>query len=38
MRRLVKRILRKYNNSPDKHEKAVTIVMEQAEFLYLGMA
>lgn len=38
MRRLVKRILRKYDYPPDKQEKAVTVVIEQAEIMCLGMA
>jgi len=31
MRRLVKRILRRYNYPPDKQDKAVKMVIEQAE-------
>jgi len=33
LRRLVKRVLRKYGYPPDKHEKATQTVLEQAELL-----
>lgn len=33
LRRLVKRVLRKYGYPPDKQEKAAQVVLEQAELL-----
>ena len=38
LRRLVKRILRKYGYPPDKQEKATRTVLEQAEVLSAGWA
>ena len=38
LRRLVKRILRKHGYPPDKQEKAMQTVLEQAEVLSLGWA
>jgi type I restriction enzyme R subunit len=38
LRRLVKRILRKYGYPPDKQEKATQTVLEQAEVLSAGWA
>ncbi len=38
LRRLVKRILRKYDYPPDKQEKATQTVLEQAEVLSAGWA
>ena len=38
MRRLVKRVLRKYNYPPDKQEKATRTVIEQAELLCAELA
>ena len=37
MRRMVKRILRKYKYPPDKQEKAVETVLQQAEMMSAGM-
>jgi len=33
LRTIVKRLLRKYNYPPEKHEKATVIVLQQAELL-----
>jgi type I restriction enzyme R subunit len=38
LRRLVRRLLRKYNYPPDKQEKATLTVLEQAELLSKEMA
>ncbi|MEI2583287.1 type I restriction enzyme endonuclease domain-containing protein [Scytonema sp. PRP1] len=38
LRRLVKRLLRKYGYPPDKQEKATVMVLEQAETLYKNWA
>ncbi len=38
MRVMVRRILRKHGYPPDKHEKAIQTVLEQAELMAEGLA